>query len=162
MTHFRCDESTSQCVDDPSGPYTDAALCGANCPKLFSAQESPAADDGPAAPPSLTNLTQLTNLTKFSECPGQNVTITLAHTAEQAMTLPASLTAYRIDEAHTNPLAAWRAQGSPVYPTKGQLSALDTASEVVPAESIQLVRLGNTRSSLTFYMPPYSVLKLSI
>ena len=88
------------------------------------------------------------------------MTITLTHSTTQA--LPPSVTAYRIDDGHANPQAAWKKQGSPVYPTVAQLAELDAASKVTAAEQIAVRRLDATRSVLSFHMPPFSVLQLVV
>ena len=88
-------------------------------------------------------------------------TLTLPH-PHQAAALPATVTAYRIDAEHANPQAAWQAQGSPTYPTPKQLAELDKASEVNPAEAIMVRKLSDTRSTITFAMPPYSALHLTL
>ena len=38
----------------------------------------------------------------------------------------------RIDEEHANPVAAWRAMGSPAVPSEAQIASLTAASEVRP------------------------------
>lgn len=44
----------------------------------------------------------------------------------------------RVDEAHANSLAAYKAMGSPRYPTTEQVRALNHAAEIPPAEDMQL------------------------
>jgi xylan 1,4-beta-xylosidase len=142
VTHYRCDTNSSQCVVDPKGSYTDPSLCAAQCGKgrAFAA---------PRPPP-------------LADCPARNVTLTLTHTAAEGAELPSEVDAYRIDDAHANPQAAWKAMGSPVYPTPAQLEALDLASKVTADSRVAVRRLSPTSSSLSFDMPPYSVLHLTL
>eukprot|EP00966_Prymnesium_polylepis_P209596 4855164-Prymnesium_polylepis.2 len=147
VQRYSCDKASAKCVEDPKGSYTDAALCGANCP----GDEVMSATEHELMPP-----------LRLSDCPAKNITITLTHTPAQAAALPAAVIAYRIDDAHSNPQAAWKKQGSPTYPTAAQLSELDAASQVPPAEAILVRRLSATRSALSFLMPPYSVLKVTL
>jgi xylan 1,4-beta-xylosidase len=53
----------------------------------------------------------------------------------------------RVDETHGNSLAAYKAMGSPRYPTPEQVRALNLAAEVPPAQDVQLSR-GSLRLEL--------------
>jgi xylan 1,4-beta-xylosidase len=50
----------------------------------------------------------------------------------------ASATIERVDEAHGNPLPAYRAMGSPRYPTQAQIEALNKASAMPAPEHRKL------------------------
>jgi xylan 1,4-beta-xylosidase len=45
----------------------------------------------------------------------------------------------RVDETHGNPMTAYRAMGSPRYPTQAQIAALNTASALPAPEARKLV-----------------------
>jgi xylan 1,4-beta-xylosidase len=87
-----------------------------------------------------------------------------------ACVLPTVATLRRIDDEATNPLATWRAQGSPSYPTKEQLAALHAASKV-PMETVRLVQdphaststssCGTAAVTLQLMLPPYGIAHLS-
>jgi xylan 1,4-beta-xylosidase len=46
----------------------------------------------------------------------------------------------RVDAEHGNSLAAYRAMGSPRYPTREQVEKLNRAAEIPPAETLRLMR----------------------
>jgi xylan 1,4-beta-xylosidase len=50
----------------------------------------------------------------------------------------ADITIQRVDEAHGNPMATYRAMGSPKYPTQRQIQQLNDASSLPAAESQKL------------------------
>lgn len=66
----------------------------------------------------------------------------------------------RIDDDATNPWAAWKAQGSPQYPTPAQLAALHEASEV-PIQSVGLDVLQAGEATIELELPPYGIAHLS-
>ena len=95
-----------------------------------------------------------------SACTAQNVSLAVIHRSDA--TLPPTARAFRVDEAHANPLAEWHRQGQPIYPDSSQLSKLHDASRVRLAEAVPLHRLSPTQSVMHFTMPPFSVLKLEL
>ncbi|HEV2215418.1 MAG TPA: glycosyl hydrolase family 39, partial [Terracidiphilus sp.] len=50
----------------------------------------------------------------------------------------ARVTLRSVDEHHGNPMIAYRAMGSPRYPTQAQIAALNKASTLLPPEALQL------------------------
>ena len=64
-----------------------------------------------------------------------------------------------IDEDHCNPLRKWQEMGSPEYLTKGQIAALDEASQLV-YEDLKLMEGDSQR--ITFTAKPESVTILKI
>ena len=161
---YTCDHARQQCVADPGGAYTDEALCNAHC--------GGGGGGGAAPPPSVASRTP--GLTAgqaqraprgggggaggagaLRNCPPANVTLTVKHAAGLAM--PPTATARRIDSKHANPQQKWIELGSPKYPTKPQLAAMDAASETV-SEQVSLVRISDTESALSFFMEPYSTI----
>jgi xylan 1,4-beta-xylosidase len=69
----------------------------------------------------------------------------LAHGAAATMRLEfrgvapgASISIQRVDEAHGNPMPAYRAMGSPKYPTQKQIEALNNASSLPAPEKRKL------------------------
>ena len=73
--------------------------------------------------------------------------------------VPKTVTAYRLDATHANPMGAWNRMGSPAYPTKAQLEALHAAS-AVHAESIGVTRVTPTESQLTLSLAEYAALHI--
>lgn len=59
-----------------------------------------------------------------------------------------------IDSGHTNPLAVWEAQGKPTYPTRAQISEMNTASQLV----WNLVELADGDQVERFTAEPESVI----
>lgn len=58
-----------------------------------------------------------------------------------------------VDQERGSAMPAWRAMGSPQYPTQAQIAQLRQASEIPPAATMQLDR----SSSLTLDLPPEGV-----
>ena len=58
----------------------------------------------------------------------EHVRLNLLHRAKQ---IPTRVTIARIDNEHANPEAAWKAMGSPEYPSATQIAALTSASQTV-------------------------------
>lgn len=52
----------------------------------------------------------------------------------------AGLTLRRVDERHGNPMTAYRAMGSPHFPTQAQIKDLNDASALPPPEHLRLVK----------------------
>ena len=73
--------------------------------------------------------------------------------------MPKTVTAFRLDATHANPMGAWNRMGSPTYPTKAQLVALHDAS-AVHAESIDVTRVTPTESQLTLSLAEYAALHI--
>jgi hypothetical protein len=147
---YACHQAQQQCVADPNGAYTDEALCNAHCGGGASAR-LPAAAGGRARTGGGAGA--------LRNCPPANVTLTVKHAAGAAM--PPTATARRIDSKHANPQQKWIGLGSPKYPTKAQLAAMDAASETAP-EQVPLVRISDTESALSFSMEPYSTIHFAL
>ncbi len=75
----------------------------------------------------------------------QGTPITL-HLAFKGVAPVAGITIHRVDEKHGNPMKAYRAMGSPRYPTQAQIKALNQASAL---QSPEKQRLANGRMDLT-------------
>ena len=75
---------------------------------------------------------------------------------EGSPTKYASAVAYRIDEGHANPRAAWVAMGSPPHPTADQTAALLEASTVAATKVTP-----QPDGSFSVVMPPNSAVLLS-
>ena len=73
--------------------------------------------------------------------PNENVSLVFLGIPASA-TLPSAATLERIDSTHANGRAAWRAAGSPLYPTRAQLAAELQASTLVQ-EGLPLTRTPN-------------------
>eukprot|EP00040_Diaphanoeca_grandis_P040322 m.261685 g.261685 ORF g.261685 m.261685 type:complete len:576 (-) comp42806_c0_seq1:143-1870(-) len=146
VEHYKCNEATKQCTVDPTGTYTDPSLCGENCVKY--------GGDSKRRVPSPRSV---------GDCPSQNVTITIVHTAEQGKVLhmQGDAQGLRIDEDHANPQQAWIDMGSPSYPTPAQIVTLNAASVIKPTP-IHITAISPTSSSLSFNMPPFSVLHITL
>ena len=144
VERFKCDTTTKQCVADKDGPFTDDALCNANC---AGRDMSGGVTDAPS-------LAQ-----QVGDCPAAMVNITLMHAA--GASLPPAATAFRIDDTHANPQKEWMALGSPTYINKTTIAALDEASKLV-AEQVTLTKLSATETAISFKMPPYSAMHISL
>jgi len=137
---YKCDAATSKCVEDAGGSFTDEALCNANCGQdasLVQSEQSP-----------------------VYESISQNVTLIISHA--EGIAIPSTVTAYRIDADHANPMAKWSELGKPKYPTKLQIEEMASASEVGNGEEVHVQRVNATASSLSFLMPPNSAMHLSM
>jgi xylan 1,4-beta-xylosidase len=110
-TRFSCDSATNTCKTDPSGPYTDEALCDANCGHSAAAKQK--------------------QQQQASVGVNVNTTVLITIKHDTGAPVPTAATACMIDDTHANPQAAWTAMGSPVYPTQDQIAQLDAASNVV-------------------------------
>ena len=60
-----------------------------------------------------------------------NITVQLDLLCGSHVGLPGTARLRRVDEAHANPLAAWRTMGSPKLPTPAQVAQMMAASELV-------------------------------
>jgi xylan 1,4-beta-xylosidase len=58
-----------------------------------------------------------------------------------------------VDQERGSPMPAWRAMGSPKYPTPAQVAELRRAADIVPATTMRL----DKSSTLTFDLPPEGV-----
>ncbi len=56
----------------------------------------------------------------------------------QGVAADAEVSTTRVDEAHGNPVPAYRAMGSPVYPTPAEVQQLNAASALPPAQHVRL------------------------
>ncbi|HVC46311.1 MAG TPA: hypothetical protein VND90_03605 [Terracidiphilus sp.] len=63
----------------------------------------------------------------------------------------------RVDEAHGNPMIAYRAMGSPRYPTQAQIRALNKASTLPPPE---MLRLNGGKLNLTLEVNELAVIEV--
>jgi xylan 1,4-beta-xylosidase len=63
----------------------------------------------------------------------------------------------RVDASHGDTLDAWKKMGSPKYPTREQILALRHASEIGPADDVQL-----TGGKLTVVLPPMGLAVIEI
>jgi xylan 1,4-beta-xylosidase len=70
----------------------------------------------------------------------------------------ASASVQRVDEAHGNPLTAYRAMGSPRYPTQAQIESLNKASALAPPERH---RLANGTLTLTLPVNGLAIVEIS-
>ena len=61
-----------------------------------------------------------------------SVAASLPRVAASAVVGATTATVWTIDEDHANPLAAWKAMGSPAVPSKAQLASLIASSELHP------------------------------
>lgn len=75
----------------------------------------------------------LVDMDKLAE--GKPVTLTLTF---KGVAADAALTVQRVDETHGNPLTAYKAMGSPRYPTQAQVHALNAASALPAPEKRKL------------------------
>eukprot|EP00658_Telonema_sp_P-2_P026392 TRINITY_DN20653_c0_g1_i1.p1 TRINITY_DN20653_c0_g1~~TRINITY_DN20653_c0_g1_i1.p1 ORF type:complete len:537 (+),score=113.23 TRINITY_DN20653_c0_g1_i1:211-1821(+) len=98
---FSCVSSKKICAVDPTGSFTDQALCNADC----------------GSPTS-----EAVRTLSFE------VTLSIKHGSSTA---PSEAAVYRIDSEHANPQVLWASWGSPQYITKSQEAQLDEASRVV-------------------------------
>ena len=105
---FKCDAAAKQCKADPSGTFTDQALCEASCGGKASTLQAASGDD-PFA---------------------RSVTIQLQVGSVDNKSRFSSVTVYRIDPTHANPQAVWQSWGSPQYVTDKQIAAMHAASAV--------------------------------
>ncbi|WP_084583006.1 GH39 family glycosyl hydrolase [Sphingomonas azotifigens] len=75
-----------------------------------------------------------------------------------ALASGAVVTHYRIDAAHANSFAAWRAMGSPIAPSDAQRAALLQAAKLTPIEAApQPLRAVNDGAALRFRLPRQGV-----
>nr|WP_236704441.1 MULTISPECIES: beta-xylosidase [unclassified Sphingomonas] len=76
----------------------------------------------------------------------------------RALAQGAMLTHYRIDAAHSNSFAAWRAMGSPIAPTDAQRAALLKAAQLTTMEAVpEHLPVGETGATLSFRLPRQGV-----
>ena len=71
----------------------------------------------------------------------------------------------RIDAEHANPRQTWFDQGRPLYPTRHQLAAMDSASELHPSRirPVDVRRHGRgNESTFRIALPPEGVAVLSV
>jgi xylan 1,4-beta-xylosidase len=75
----------------------------------------------------------------------------------------ATLTEYRIDEAHSNAYARWKAMGSPQSPTAAQIAELEKAGQLqtMAAPSALVVKDGRAAVSFTLPRQGVSLVKLA-
>jgi xylan 1,4-beta-xylosidase len=73
---------------------------------------------------------------------------------------PSSAWLERIDEEHANPHGAWLAMGSPMYPDRGQIEALEKASEL-RREKVAMVADGRG-VSIDLTIRPHSVIAVTL
>ena len=66
------------------------------------------------------------------------------------------LNRFRIDATHANPRSAWKAMGSPTYPTEAQMAVLETASELV------WISGGVSTGATTMVLPPDTLVVIDI
>jgi len=146
---YSCDAKQGTCAEDKHGGFTDEALCDENC--------GPAGDGRRAAAAVLDGLAWSSSSPALRDA--RNVTLTVKHAALPASALPATVTAFRIDDTHANPQALWDSWGAPQYVTKVQVASLDAASQVVP-EVLPLARVSDTESTVTLLLPSYSAVHI--
>jgi len=89
----------------------------------------------------------------------QNVSVTVQLT--NLKSVPQSATVMRIDDTHANAPAAWKAMGSPMYPTQQQIDQLQKTS-VVQSEKIALTSTGSNQAQFTLSLPAYGAAVVSV
>merc|ERR1712087_772819 len=72
------------------------------------------------------------------------------------------VTMYRIDTNHTNPIATWKAQQSPEYPTAEQLRAINDSSMLVGEEVNDWKTINATTVQFDITVPVYGVVLLDM
>lgn len=83
----------------------------------------------------------------------RTVTVQVLLPEDQQSALATTATVWRIDEDHANPLAAWKAMGSPAEPSAEQLDALIVASAMHP-NLVATKMTSATTVELDIQMPP--------
>ena len=90
--------------------------------------------------------------------PAANVTLTISGFGAR---LPTNATLELIDDAHANPLATWRAAGSPKWPTADEIAA-EAATSVVIAITVPVEAVGSGVVRLSVTLPPYAVARVRL
>jgi hypothetical protein len=75
--------------------------------------------------------------------------------------LPRAATLELIDEAHTNPMAAWAALGSPLYPNASEIAAEAAAARLVAAP-LAVTAEGADAVSVSFALLPYGMARVVV
>jgi beta-xylosidase len=88
----------------------------------------------------------------------RTVTVQIRYTAGAAPS-NTSVTLWWIDRFHSNPLAAWKAMGSPAVPSNTQLEELKQVSELAP-ETTQATVVSNTLMEVQLTMTPNSAVAM--
>lgn len=131
-TRFSCSASGS-CVVDETGPYTDEALCNAQCAKA----------------PSTGNI----------EVMRSEVTIDIKHGSDGLLGGHVKASMARIDDGHANAKVAWEQMGSPGYLNATQVEALVTASQLAE-EDAEIERVDDQTSRVRIPLPPWSAVRV--
>jgi xylan 1,4-beta-xylosidase len=89
--------------------------------------------------------------------PGEKGTAKTVHLAFEGLASHAPVTISRVDESHGDPMAAYRAMGSPQYPTMAQVEKLNAASAPPPPTQEHL-----DGSRLTLQLGPNALVMVKI
>jgi xylan 1,4-beta-xylosidase len=89
--------------------------------------------------------------------PGEKGTAKTVHLAFEGLAIHAPVTISRVDESHGDPMAAYRAMGSPQYPTMAQVEKLNAASAPPPPTQEHL-----DGSRLTLQLGPNALVMVKI
>jgi xylan 1,4-beta-xylosidase len=73
-----------------------------------------------------------------------------------------TLTVWKVDGAHADAYAAWRALGSPQSPDEATYAKLQTAARLQPAETPRAVAVANGRAKVSLALPRQGVALLEL
>eukprot|EP00927_Polykrikos_kofoidii_P017021 TRINITY_DN17727_c0_g1_i1.p1 TRINITY_DN17727_c0_g1~~TRINITY_DN17727_c0_g1_i1.p1 ORF type:complete len:549 (-),score=139.24 TRINITY_DN17727_c0_g1_i1:228-1874(-) len=135
-TRFSC-AASGTCVEDKQGPYTDEALCNAQCGRkgAFGGASNTVAIVVKHGQAGLLN--------------GRAFTYSLA----------------RIDNTHGNAKASWEAMGRPGYLNQTQIASLVAASQLEEEDDeavVKVRRVDGETSEVTAVLPPWSAARVVI
>jgi xylan 1,4-beta-xylosidase len=91
------------------------------------------------------------------DVPGPDAAVELAVSGLPADVAKASVTHYRIDEAHGNAFAVWIKIGSPAVPSEAQHQQLVAAGQLAQLDAPAPVSLANGATTLKFVLPRQAV-----